>query len=165
MCFDCSVEGAGCGRQESCVQEKLFDGMPSALGEFGKVCAVILPGTMALCSCKNIRPQAEAQRSSLEEPAGHISRGWSMAVWWRGRKSLCVCADPVGSSLQAPRFVVCVQEWALEPTDSLCTCGASCKATVCKSGAMQGKLPPFPLLLRKNLKKFYMSWEQQKSLT
>lgn len=80
MCFDCSVEGAGCGRQESCVQEKLFDGVPSALGEFGKVCAVILPGTMALGSCKSIRPQAEAQRSSLEEPEGHSPHGWSTAV-------------------------------------------------------------------------------------
>lgn len=92
------MEGVGYGRQESCVQEKLFNRVPSVLGEFGKVCVVILPGTMAPCSCKNIRPQTEVQRSSLEEPAGHISRGWSMAEGWRGRKSLSVCAQTQGGA-------------------------------------------------------------------
>lgn len=106
LCLNCSVEGVGYGKQESCVQDKLFTRLSSVLGEFGNVCVVILPGTVALCSCKSIRPQAEIQRSSLKEPAGHISHGWSMAEWGRGRKSLCVCTDPVRGLLQVPRFVV-----------------------------------------------------------
>lgn len=161
MCLNFSVEGVGYGRQESCVQEKLFNRVPPVLGEFGKVCVVILPGTMALCSCWSIRPEAEVERSCLEEPAGHISHGWSMAAWWRSRRSLCVCTAPGRGSLQGPGLL-----FALEHTGSSCTwqsfvwsSSASqqrCRDSCLLSLSWQGRI------LRNG---FYISWEQQKSLT
>lgn len=90
MCLNRSVEGVGYGKQESCVQEKCLIECHQCWGSLGRsvLSSCLEPWP---CSCKNIRPQTEIQRSSLGEPAGH-SPGWSMAEWGEAGR-VCVCAQ------------------------------------------------------------------------
>lgn len=99
------------GRNLVCRRSRLI--VSSVLGEFGKVCVVILPGTMALCYCKNIRPQAEVQRSFLEDPAGTFP----LAGAWQ-------------SDGEAGRVCVCVHR----PSEGLAASPKVCCVPVCRSG-------------------------------
>ena len=97
------------GRKWSCVQRKLSDRVPSASGQFRRVCAVILPWIVAPCSCKNIRPQAEVQRSSLDEACRTSSPGLEDAyVVERAQRWLCVYTDHSNGLTWSPWcFQVC----------------------------------------------------------
>lgn len=153
MCLNCSVEGVGYGRQESCVQEKLFNRVPSVLGEFGKVSVVILPGTMALLLLEHKGPG----RGSERLPGGACRTRFPWLEHGRVRRSrrgLCVCTAQWGLAAGAQVCCVPAAEWALEHTGSCAL--ALCKATLCESAVVQGELPPFSLLVRKNSQKIFL---------
>lgn len=88
-------------------------------------------------------------RGSKKLPGG----AWGTQSLWLEHSSVMereeksVCAQTQWGARCKPPGLLCVCR-----SGPLCTCGASCKATLCKSG----ELPPFSLLLRKNSQKMFL---------
>lgn len=127
---------------------------------WGSLGMSVLSSCLELWPCVPARTQGPRQRFR-EAPWRSLQDTFPMAGAWQsdgeaGR--VCVCAQTQwGTCCKSPGLLcACVSEWAPEHTGSLCTCRASCRATFCKSRVMQGELPPFSLLLRKNSQKMFL---------
>lgn len=88
------------------MQEKLFSRVPSVLGEFGKVCVVILPGTMALF----LQEHKASGRGSEKLPGGACRTHflWLEPGRVMERQEESVCVHRPSEGLAASPWVCCV---------------------------------------------------------